>query len=113
MTAPTEADIRAVIDRHKDDRRPDPWDFASAFTSAVDYIPEDERGIGENHVWANLRPSEEARLNELLSEVFNLASREVEALEQRLWEATVNAAMTFAAEYPDAPRVERELVSAG
>lgn len=51
-------------------------------------------------LWADLRPSEAARLEDLMNEIYKLA----DDFESRVVEAVVAAGLTFAAEYPDAPR---------
>lgn len=106
--APTEAELRAIIERHQDQRLPDPADFAFAFVSPIEYVPEDEIGNHVNRVWDNLRPEEAERLTQLMDEVFTVAERELAIVEERCREAAVRAALTFAAEYPDAPRARAE-----
>jgi hypothetical protein len=97
--APTEAEIRAIIDAHAIG---DPLELAYNITQAVHYIPEGERTGGENRLYVNLRHSEAERLGELLDDVFTLAEKVAKQLE----DATVAACLQFAAEYPDAPRAE-------
>jgi hypothetical protein len=108
----TEADIRnhlAVRSEqypHDNPRKK----MAEAISEAFDPIgyvqlsPEDEAGFGSkvlSDLWDDLRPSEAKRLHDLIAEHVK------EALEAS-WAAVVSevvaAALTFAAEYPDAPR---------
>ena len=100
MTAPTEAEIRAIIEEYSIG---DPAELAFDVIQAVHYIPDNERRGGSmNRVWTDLRHTEAERLTELLDDVFTLA----EKCKQQLEDATVAACLTFAAEYPDAPRAK-------
>jgi hypothetical protein len=54
----------------------------------------------EGLLWTNLNPSEQARLEELIDTVYDMSG----SLEAQVVDATVHAALTFAAEYPNARR---------
>src|SRR5215213_5205284 len=85
---PTEAEIRAFIEEHGK---------ASQLNDAITRLV----AMGDE-VWSDLRPSEEERLHELFDRVRELADK----FEAEVVQATVRAAMQFAAEYPEAKRVE-------
>lgn len=96
---PTEAEIREVIA----DNTIFDADFGTVihrYVSAIAFGP-DEYGIDEDsRIWTDLRPSETKRLGDLIDEVYDLADK----FQAEVVEATVRAALTFAAEYPDATR---------
>lgn len=101
MTAPTEAEIRALIESKSK------ADFGAQIfeiTGPVDYFYEDDppREGPEDGLWHDLRPSQQRRLRELLNGIYDLADE----YERRVVDATVQAVLTFAAEYPDAPRAK-------
>jgi len=122
MTAPTEQEIRAELNRrvtdypHDDPREPlkeaiDAW--ASILTSpAYDILespdPRDE-GDDSTELWADLRPSEAIVLRRLATEAID---RVFERCQELVTEEVVAAALAFAAEHPDAPRPQREPVPA-
>lgn len=76
---------------------------------AIGYVSLDEQGaydIGAaflSDTWGDLRPSEAARLGEIISEAQERAEEKARAA---IIEEVIGAALTFAAEYPDAPRAE-------
>ena len=96
MSAPTEANVRATIAAHV--KR-----YGLDISSNDDaYHPFDALASCEgSSPWRDLRPSESARLEAIIT-----------AAEARAWarchdalvEEAVAAALTFAGEYPDAPR---------
>ncbi len=110
MTAPTAAEIREAVDKlvaHRESYA-EPSNLVYDLSAAIRYTPPDEdtpETISAECLWDDLRPSQAARLAELHEEVYTkfdaLIEQEVVA---RLREFVVEAAMTFAAEYPDAPR---------
>ena len=116
MTAPTEAEIRALFAEYNVER--DLFseleeEVGKAVDAATDmiYVP-DEQTIGVPFIWDNLRPTERERLDYLIESVFNEINHgAVPKLVSLIVEQTIQAALTFAAEYPDAPRV-REAVTA-
>ena len=115
MTAPTEAEIRELV-----------------ATRLAHCIAEDEISIGDwlgeliepiryanpnlggmaNRVWADLRPTEEARLAELVEGIYTAGDVLTQELAKKIGDLIVAAAMTFATEHPDAPRAVREAVTA-
>lgn len=108
MTAPTEQEIREAVQKQLDvliaeDGTNTPDWIAAVLTPlrynppSMDYNPS---------LWADLRPSQEARLEALEEEVFRKADALMLEVAARLAEAVVEAALTFAAEYPDAPRAK-------
>jgi hypothetical protein len=122
MSAPTEEEIRAAIEAEiaeypsdnglrnlgeAIDRLADPIDWHLS----GDEDESDEDGtphqLGDN-VWRNLRPTEAARLR-LLVERAKLSAFAMarEAIVREI----VAAGLTFAAEYPDAPRARREVAA--
>lgn len=116
MAAPTEAEIRALLDAR---RAAYPLDGGDAkldeaigeLFAIIDYRPldEDEAEPGETatgaEVWTDLRPSEWMRLRELVKEAQTRAkARALEAIVAEIHASAV----AFAAEYPDAPRTVRE-----
>lgn len=105
MGAPTEAEIRAAID----EANPDFGELVYEFTRCVSYADPGTRGFAyEPRLYEDLRPSERERLEALLSEVYDLEEPVLKMIEDRV----VAAVLTFAAEYPDAPRAIREAVAA-
>jgi hypothetical protein len=92
MTAPTEAEIRETITAAMPAAAGTIGDRAYELTFSIRYL------------WGDLPPSQGARIEALIEE----AQAAIEALEPevlgRVREAVAAAAMTFAAEYPDAPR---------
>jgi hypothetical protein len=96
MTAPTEEEIRAAIAREwgRDIGR----DFHDAFTGC--------QLLGDSLFdWDDMRPSEQERLNELTHSAVDPIRADAQ---RRINEALVSAGLSFAAEYPDAPRATRE-----
>ncbi len=61
-------------------------------------------------VWENLRPSEARRLRQLTDHAINELASD---LEQRIITRLTVAVLTFAAEYPDAPRCKPQLSIVG
>lgn len=120
MTAPTEAEIRELVAER--DRRY-PFDSIDAKLEeainrgfdTIGYVSLDEKGqydFGESFLsdtWADLRPSEEDRLAELIVEA---KARAEQRARDAIVEEVIAAALAFGAEYPDAPRVQPELVAA-
>ena len=116
MTAPTEAEIRALLAHHKVEKDilseiSDPLGHAVDVVTDLIYVP-DEQTFGEPFIWQDLRPTERARLEQLVAGVLEeLEATVMPMIVSLIVERTVQAALTFAAEYPDAPRV-REAVLA-
>lgn len=114
MTAPTEAEIRALIDdrsaRYPNDSIEHHLDHVldKAFDT-IGYVDLDEQGQRDfgstflSDTWADLRPSEADRLGELIAAARQQAAERARAA---IVEEVVAAALTFAAEYPDAPRAK-------
>lgn len=103
----TEAEIRAAIEDALDHSTIDIGQLIYSFLQPIDYIPEPERANCRPALWDNLRPSEAARLSELVERVYCDLEPEIERM---IADAVVGAALAFAAEYPDAPRA---IVEAG
>lgn len=117
MTAPTEAEIRgassATFPRDSDEVASLVFELAGPLR----WVPPTELVTGatvnDDCLWDDLRPSQAARLQELYDDIYPkvdvLIQQEVVP---RIRELVVEAALTFAAEYPDAPRAVREPVPA-
>lgn len=116
MSAPTEADIRAAVeyrDNHWPNDRPSEklHEAVGMFFDPINYrtvadpITDEIYATGE-YVWTDLRPSEEARLRELVALHRTRAEHRVSTA---IVEEIVAAGMTFATEYPDAKRATREI----
>jgi hypothetical protein len=104
-TAPTEEEIRAVLDafrNHATDKSVSSnlEDFISALGTCLTYTGDSEEPDAGD-IWRDLRLSEQARLEALVSKA-------IEAAVARAYEAAademVKAALRFAQEYPNAPR---------
>ncbi len=95
-TAPTEEEIRAAIARAWGARE---VEFSDAFTHCMTLLD-------DLYDQDDLRPSEDARLGELVTPAIDLIRDETQ---RRINEALVSAALAFAAEHPDAPRATRTL----
>lgn len=79
-------------------------DSTYEFCDAVGYVEcrlDGHVNWGSSDLWADLRPSEWARLHELLRAA---QDRSVERARAAILEEITAAALAFAAEYPDAPR---------
>lgn len=100
-TAPTEAEIRQRI---ASDLRAIDFDaLIHDAAAAINYVAPIDRGPAyRGALWDNLRPKEAARLEELLDAVYEADG----ALRVLLVDRITRAALTFAAEFPDAPRVQ-------
>lgn len=120
MTAPTEAEIREAISERLAKYPGDNHirTLVEAIEKAFDtiaYVELDEQGQYDfgtpflSDIWADLRPSEASRLGQLVRDG---SIRALKVLDDALRAEVVAAAMQFAAEHPDASRVERELVTA-
>jgi len=105
MSAPTEEEIRAAIAREWGNRPPTgpsiDVNFADAFTHCMT-LPDSLYDFDE------LRESEVDRLNELMFAAVNPIRDDAR---RQVNEALVSAALTFAAEHPDAPRAERSVAA--
>ncbi len=104
--APTEAEIREAIDAHLETIDADVDGLIHAFVGPITYVRPSERGPAyPATLWDDLRPSEQAHLEDLVEAVYTECSP---AIERMLVEATVRADLAFAEASPDAPRAERE-----
>ena len=93
---PTEGEIRALINENLG-----PFEVGEAISQVTALISYDDADpVHEGRLWTNLDPSEQARLEELIDTVYDMA----DAFEAQVVDATIHAALTFAAEYPNAPR---------
>lgn len=93
---PTEEEIRALINDHLG-----PFDVGEAISEVIALVSyHDEDSAQEGPLWTNLDPSEQTRLEELIDGVYDMADE----FEAQVVDATVHAALTFAAEYPNAWR---------
>lgn len=101
-TAPTEAEIREILA----EAEPDIGELISEFTNLLAYVPPGSRGPAYTPgLWDDLRPSQENRLLDLLDNVYEELK---EAIRKMIEDRVVAAALAFAAEFPDAPRAQRE-----
>jgi hypothetical protein len=103
MSAPTEEEIRAAIARE--------WGARPPAGPPIDLQFSDGLGVCQTLVDGlydldDLRESEVDRLNEL---TFAAVDPIRDDARLRINEALVSAALTFAAEHPDAPRATRKL----
>lgn len=121
-TAPTEAEIRAVLagrwsadgelrstETYRRLEEAGSLAVAPLWWEAPDVPDDSHSDESGDEIWSDLRPSEATRLHELIGEAQKRA-------EQLCIEAIANeltaAALAFAAEYPDAPRATRKPVTA-
>jgi len=103
MTAPTEGEIRALVDAPV----VDVTDEIGATVYDIVRVLQDEG------LWTDLRPSQEKRLEDLIESVYAKTDAfVVDELIPAIRGFAVEAALTFAAEYPDAPRAAKEAVPA-
>jgi hypothetical protein len=106
ITTPTEAEIRAEIEAcatsHANHGRDRLGEAIMEYVDSIRYDPGtgDDSPLGEA-IWTDLRPSEVLRLQELLCDAERRATQGAHELSIREY---VAAALTFAAECPDAPR---------
>jgi hypothetical protein len=92
----TEEEIRGLINENLG-----PFDVGEAISRVIALISyDDDDPVHEGLLWTNLDPSEQARLEELIDTVYDMS----DSLKAKVVDATVRAALTFAAEYPNAPR---------
>lgn len=118
MTAPTADEIREAIEDRANRYGKETRDkLAEAIDGALDTIAyvaiDDAAGpntgaVVVSDLWADLRPSEATRLAELIGDA---RARLLASLWPQIVDAALEAGSTFAAEYPDAPRAEPELVA--
>jgi hypothetical protein len=100
-TAPlTEAAIREAV--RSAAAGADVGELVCEFLAPIRYVPRGERGPAyRGALWDDLRASETARLDAIIEQVYqDLEGLICDSIETRV----VAAALTFAAEYPDAPR---------
>ena len=124
MTAPTEAEIRAVIGdrltKYPNDRPQDRIRYGLEGMADFMYGPAmdkltGEPGLGDGprewpgDLWDDLRRPEAARLDQLYREA---TERALTRCLEIATEEIVAAAETFAREYPDAPRAQAATVAA-
>ena len=102
MSAPTEEEIRAAIAREWGRRLPNRVPIETDFSDGIGGCMLLLDGIFDT---GDFRDSELARLDGLAGETINLIRDDCR---RRINEALVSAALTFAAEHPDAPRATRE-----
>lgn len=111
MTAPTEAEITALIDARSDKFRQGDNSLIDAINEYSDIITwhiEEEDGETIEYgayVWGDLRPSEGEYLAQLASEARQLA---VIAARRAIIGSIFIACQRFAEKYPDAPRSTRK-----
>jgi hypothetical protein len=118
---PTEKELRQIIrdraDRYRNDSpRERLAEVIDKYCDPLGYVPiadeqdrEDFAAKAFSDTWADLRPSEVERLDQLLTDARARAAERAEAV---ILEELVAAALTFADEHPDAPRAAREAVAA-
>lgn len=115
MTAPTETEIREAIQAAVDDSSVDLGEWVYEILSPIQYTPPAARGGGYDdteHLWDDLRPTQDARLAELREAIYSAVQADERKIVKRIQEMAVQAALTFAQEFPDAPRSAREPVTA-
>lgn len=116
MTAPTEAEIRQLIAdrsaRYPLDSLERPLGEAiDKSFDTIGFVTLDERGRWDfgvdflSDTWADLRPSEQERLGELIAAA---KARAMERARESIIGETVAAALAFSAEHPDAKRASPE-----
>jgi hypothetical protein len=114
-TPPTEAEIRqALVERVSRSDSPH-VKLGEAIDTAMDVVGYIELDMADDlsvpalsDLWSDLRPSEARRLAEIVDEA---KDRALEAAWEIIAEEAVQAALTFAAEYPDAPRARVEVTA--
>lgn len=119
MSAPTEEEIRRLLAERlakypRDGGEEHLNEAVDEMFDLIDYCPLNQQeafdqwphtAIGDD-VWADLRPTEWKRLGDIVHEAKARAYDRARAL---IIDELVNAALVFAAEYPDAPRARREV----
>jgi hypothetical protein len=121
MTAPTEQEIRAALERKltnwpDDNGESELADAIRKYSSPVRYTPlprDDWHEWGAHalntELWDDLRPQEAERLGGLVAAAVRRAHERARAV---IFDELVTAGLAFAAEYPDAPRGKPEIVPA-
>lgn len=117
MTAPTEAEIREAANAPVLTDSDEIGSLVYELLGPIRYLPPEEdspgRSISAGCLWDDLRPSQAARLQDLLDGIYTKTDTLIQKeVIPRIRELVVEAALTFAAEYPDAPRAVREPVTA-
>jgi hypothetical protein len=119
-TPPTEAEIRQALAefvaepmKHGDDspraKLDEAIDKAMDVVGYVHIDPVDEIAVTTcSDLWSDLRPSEARRLAEIVAEA---KDRALEAAWVVIVKEVTRAGLTFAAEYPDAPRARVEVTA--
>jgi len=108
MPAPTEAEIRAILQAVEEEIDENLGEVVNVATSLIDYeVPERRGEAYSGSVWDDLRESEANRLRLILDECAHDLYKDLTRL---IIDRVTAAALTFAAEYPDAPRLTRETV---
>jgi hypothetical protein len=108
-TAPTEDEIREAVRRASDTSRFDVGQLVYDLLRPLHYVRPAERGpaYGDGpKLWDDLRPSQAARLDDLSDAVYTEGNSLEATLIETLREMVIRAALTFATEYPDAPRAK-------
>ena len=109
MTAPSEQEIREAVQAALDDSSVDIGEWVHTMLAPLLFVPPGERGPAyEVGLWDDLRPSQAERLDNLIEGVYIRIQPLEEEVTTKIREAIVEAALTFAAEYPDAPRGRQE-----
>ena len=114
-TTVTEAEIREAADAAVADKLADFGELVFPLSAPIRYLlPEEDpdRSLRRVGLWDDLRPSQAARLAELGEAIYTKSDLMQQDIIARIREFVVEAALTFAAEYPDAPRAVREPVPA-
>lgn len=101
-TARAEAEIHAACRYALDDSSEiDIGSWVHELARPISFHPDDDP---PSSLWTDLRPSEAKRLSDLLERVYRTADAWEAEIVDRIIAAVVEAGVTFAAEYPDAPR---------
>jgi hypothetical protein len=106
MSAPTEREIRAILEPAKAAMADSLGEAIHEATSLIGYTYPHERAEAYvGGVWDNLRPSEEGRLEGHIEAAYTDL---YDSLAQAIVDRVTTAALRFAKEYPNAPRVARK-----
>jgi hypothetical protein len=112
MIAPTEQEIRTAIQAALDDSDIDIGAWVHDLVRPLSYAPPEQRGNNYGGcLWDDLRPSQAALLEALIEGIYNKVQPLEDDVTARIRESVVEAALEFAAAYPDAPRANVEVMA--
>jgi hypothetical protein len=106
MSAPTEAEIRTAVEGALGrSREIDVGSWVHELVQPIAYYPPEDRiNRPPDCLWDNLRPSEAERLSALVEQIYVAADEWETYVVQQITERILAAGLTFASEFPDAPR---------